>query len=175
MKLTAHEEYGLRCLLQVGKGWPDSALTIPEVSKREGISVAHAAKLLQILRQGGFLKSVRGQIGGYSLASPPEKILVRDVLGLLGGRIYEDEFCQEHKGRVRLCTHSTDCAIRSLWRSIRFNLSRIPGSQGGLRLASLRARHLERSPHPSRLPRGECYGRPSGRPSSPLTCASQSL
>jgi len=118
MKLTAHEEYGLRCLLQVGKGWPDSALTIPEVSKREGISAAHAAKLLQILRQGGFLKSVRGQIGGYSLASPPEKILVRDVLALLGGRIYEDEFCQEHKGRVRLCTHSTDCAIRSLWRSI---------------------------------------------------------
>ena len=118
MKLTAHEEYGLRCLLQVGKGWPESSLTIPEVSKREGISVSHAAKLLQILRQGGFLKSVRGQIGGYSLASPPEKILVRDVLGLLGGRIYEDEFCQEHKGRVRLCTHSTDCAIRSLWRSI---------------------------------------------------------
>jgi Rrf2 family iron-sulfur cluster assembly transcriptional regulator len=118
MKLTAHEEYGLRCLLQVGKGWPESSLTIPEVSKREGISISHAAKLLQILRQGGFLKSVRGQIGGYSLASPPEKIAVRDVLALLGGRIYEEEFCRGHKGRVRLCTHSMDCSIRSLWRGI---------------------------------------------------------
>lgn len=118
MKLTAQEEYGLRCLVQVGKGWPEASLTIPEVSKREGISAHHAAKLLQILRQGGFLKSVRGQTGGYSLASPPDKISVRDVLALLGGRFYEDAFCQGHKGRVRICTHSTDCAIRSLWRSI---------------------------------------------------------
>jgi len=118
MKLTAHEEYGLRCLLQIGKEWPESALTIPEVSKREGLSASHAAKLLQILRQGGFLKSVRGQIGGYSLALPPEKIVVRDVLAVLGGRIYEDEFCQSHRGRVRLCTHSIDCSIRSLWRTI---------------------------------------------------------
>ncbi len=126
MKLTAHEEYGLRCLLQIGKAWPDSALTIPEVSKREGLSVPHAAKLLQILRQGGLLKSVRGQTGGYSLASAPEKILVRDVLALLGGRIYyEDEFCESHRGRVHLCTHSTDCAIRSLWRSIQMAVDEV--------------------------------------------------
>ena len=37
MKLTADEEYGLRCLLQVGKQWPDGVLTIPTVSRREGI------------------------------------------------------------------------------------------------------------------------------------------
>ncbi|MFB3776128.1 MAG: Rrf2 family transcriptional regulator [Bryobacteraceae bacterium] len=118
MKLTAHEEYGLRCLVQIGRAWPESSLTIPEVSKKEGISPHHAAKLLQILRQGGFLKSVRGQIGGYSLALPPDQIAIRDVLSMLGGRLYEDAFCQGHKGRVRACTHSTDCAIRSLWRSI---------------------------------------------------------
>jgi Rrf2 family protein len=118
MKLTAHEEYGLRCLLQIGRAWPGFGLTIPQVSRREGISVAHAAKLLQILRRGGFLKSVRGQTGGYSLALPPDKILVRDVLAALGGRFYQEEFCRGHKGRVRLCTHSTDCSIRSLWRSI---------------------------------------------------------
>jgi Rrf2 family protein len=125
MKLTAHEEYGLRCLLQIGKAWPGTSLTIPEVSRREGISAHHAAKLLQILRQGGFLKSVRGQVGGYSLASPPEQIILRDVLALLGGRLYEDEFCQSHKGRVRVCTHSTDCSIRSLWRTIQAALDEV--------------------------------------------------
>jgi Rrf2 family protein len=118
MKLTAHEEYGLRCLLQIGKAWPDSSLTIPEVSRREGISGHHAAKLLQILRQGGFLKSLRGKAGGYSLASPPDQIVLKDVLALLGGRLYEDEFCESHKGRVRICAHSTECSIRSLWRTI---------------------------------------------------------
>ena len=118
MKLTAHEEYGLRCLLQIGKQGPEGSMTIPEVSRQEGISVPHAAKLLQMLRQGGYLKSVRGQSGGYSLARPPEEIVIRDVLASLGGRLYEDEFCQSHRERVRSCTHSTDCSIRSLWRTI---------------------------------------------------------
>ena len=53
MKLTAHEEYGLRCLLQVAGQWPEKSVTIPEVSRREGISVAYAGKLLQILRRAG--------------------------------------------------------------------------------------------------------------------------
>jgi len=118
MKLTAQEEYGLRCLLQIGNGWPEKSLTIPEVSRREEITEPHAAKLLQILRRGGLLTSVRGQVGGYSLALTPDKIYVRDVLELLGGRIYADEFCRSHKGSGRACAHSTDCSIRSLWRSI---------------------------------------------------------
>lgn len=118
MKLTADEEYGLRCLLQVGNQWPDGSLTIPAVSRREGISAAHAAKMLQILRQGGFVKSVRGQIGGYTLAKPPEEIVLLDVLAAMGGRLYQEEFCSSHKGVVRLCTHSTDCSIRSVWRKV---------------------------------------------------------
>ena len=118
MKLTADEEYGLRCLLQVGRQWPDGVLTIPAVSRREGISVPHAGKVLQMLRQGGLVKSARGQAGGYTLARPPEEILLLDALAALGGRLYEAEFCQGHKGAVRICTHSTDCAIRSLWQTV---------------------------------------------------------
>jgi len=118
MKLSALEEYGLRCLLQVGREWPDGILTIPAMAKREGLSVPHAAKIMQLLRQGGFVRSVRGQVGGYALARPPDKILVREVLVSMGGKLYEEAFCRSHKGALRLCRHTTDCSIRSLWRSI---------------------------------------------------------
>ncbi len=102
MKLTAHEEYGLRCLLQIGKQWPEGSLTIPAVSRLEGISIPHAGKLLQMLRQDGFLKSARGQAGGYTLALPPDRIVIRDVLAALGGRLYEESFCRGHKGQVTI-------------------------------------------------------------------------
>lgn len=127
MKLTAHEEYGLRCLVQIARQWPQKSLTIPEVSRLEGISAAYAAKVLQILRQGGLLKSVRGQVGGYSLATPPEKIVVRDVLNLLGGRVYEEGFCRSHRGQERACAHSSDCSVRSLWRTIQGALDEVLG------------------------------------------------
>jgi Rrf2 family protein len=118
MKLTAHEEYGLRCLLQIGRQGKHGSVTIPRISRAEGISVHHAGKILQMLRQGGFLKSARGQTGGYTLARPPEEIVIGDVLSVLGGRLYEDRFCDDHSGRARTCTHTVDCSIRSLWRTV---------------------------------------------------------
>ena len=55
MKLTANEEYGLRCLVRLGQEGPGGRLTIPEISHAEGVSAAYAAKILRMLRQGGFV------------------------------------------------------------------------------------------------------------------------
>jgi DNA-binding IscR family transcriptional regulator len=37
---------------------------------------------------------------------------------VLGGRLYEPEFCQQHHGSEQICNHSVDCTIRYLWRSL---------------------------------------------------------
>jgi Rrf2 family protein len=118
MKLSSHEEYGLRCLLQVAHRGANGTATIPEISRHEGISIAYVGKLMRILRQGGFVKAARGKVGGYTLALPPERIYVGDLLTVLGGRIYEDDFCNRHSGTLTNCAHSTDCSIRSLWRTL---------------------------------------------------------
>ncbi len=118
MKLSSHEEYGLRCLLQIGRQRDGASLTIPQISRLEGISIHYTGKILQILREAGYLKAARGQAGGYTLARPPEQIVIGDVLAVVGGKLYRDGFCTSHTGHARLCTHSTDCAIRSLWRTV---------------------------------------------------------
>jgi Rrf2 family protein len=118
MKLSSHEEYGLRCLLQVAHQGATGSATIPEISRHEGISIAYVAKLMRILRQAGFVKAARGKAGGYTLALPPEQICVGDALTILGGRIYEDDFCNRHSGTLTSCAHSTDCSVRSLWRAV---------------------------------------------------------
>ena len=118
MKLSSHEEYGLRCLLQVAHQGASGSATIPEISRHEGISIAYVAKLMRMLRQAGFVKAARGKAGGYTLALPPEQICVGDALTILGGRIYEDDFCNRHSGTLTSCTHSTDCSVRSLWRAV---------------------------------------------------------
>ena len=102
MKLSSHEEYGLRCLLQVARHGATGSATIPEISHREGISPAYVGKLMRILRQGGFVTSARGKTGGYTLALPPEHIRVGDALAVLGGRIYGDDFC---RAALRLRRH----------------------------------------------------------------------
>ena len=70
MKLNSSEEYGLRCLLQLARQAPGS-LTIPEISQAEGITHHNVAKLLRILRQGGFVASAAASKAATALAKPP--------------------------------------------------------------------------------------------------------
>jgi Rrf2 family protein len=118
MKFTAQEEYGLRCLLQIGRQGKGGGLTIPEIASADGLSAPYVAKLMRLLRRGGFVKSTRGQTGGYTLARPAEEINVGEVLGSLGGRFFESEFSERYPGSAGICTHTVDCSIRSLWHAV---------------------------------------------------------
>lgn len=118
MKFSAQEEYGLRCLLQIARSGKGGSLTIPEISRVEGLSQTHVAKLLMILRKDGFVSSTRGQTGGYTLARPASEINVGEVLNVLGGKLYDDEFCAKHAGQLTICQHAVDCSVKSLWQVI---------------------------------------------------------
>src|SRR5688572_3949347 len=107
MKFSAQEEYGLRCLIQLARS--GQSMTIPEISRVEGMSTTHVAKLLTILRKEGFIVSTRGQAGGYVLSRPPEEIVIGAVLEALGGKLYDGDFCNRHAGQLSICTHAVDC------------------------------------------------------------------
>ncbi len=123
MKLSANEEYGLRCLVRLG--YANEGLTIPEISQAEGVSTAYAAKLLRVLRQGGFVKAARGKDGGYTLARPAGEIVIGDVIQALGGRLFESSFCESHSGQAAICTRSVDCSVRSLWRAVQVAVDQV--------------------------------------------------
>src|SRR5689334_12683517 len=133
MKLSANEEYGVRCLVRLGyAGYEEQALTIPEISQAEGFSPAYAAKILRVLRKGGFVKAARGKEGGYTLARPAAEIIIGDVMECLGGRLFESSFCESHSGQAAICTRSVDCSVRSLWRAVQVSVDQV------LRKATLR-------------------------------------
>lgn len=118
MRLTSQEEYGLRCLLRVGRVGAEGSISISELSRSEGITEPNVAKMMRVLRQAGLVQSTRGQAGGYALARPAVEIKLGEVLDALGGRLYDPSFCDDHTGVERLCTHMTDCSIRSVWRLV---------------------------------------------------------
>jgi Rrf2 family protein len=126
MKFSAQEEYGLRCLLRIAKFYDvGKSLTIPEISRAEGISEHNTGKILRTLRLGGFLIAERGQIGGYTLSKPPEEIKIDEVLFVIGGKLYDDSFCKTHSGIADFCTNSIDCSVRSLWRMIQESVNSV--------------------------------------------------
>jgi len=119
MKVTAQEEYGLRCLMQVAARPPGAPATITEIAAREAMSVPNVAKLMGFLRQAGLVDSVRGRSGGYVLARPAEQISVYDALLGLGERLFDGEYCGRFHGPDdQDCVHMGGCTIRSVWSRV---------------------------------------------------------
>ena len=111
MKISAQEEYGLRCLVQLATLKRDESLTLPQIASREGISAANAGKLMWLLNKAGFVQATRGTKGGYTLARPSSEIYLNEVIKVLD----EDEIgnhCESYTGILDSCVHKGDCGIR---------------------------------------------------------------
>ncbi|HRY29872.1 MAG TPA: Rrf2 family transcriptional regulator [Elusimicrobiota bacterium] len=116
MKITAMQEYGLRCILQLAARKPSTShMTVREIAKQEHLTPVYVAKILVTLRRGGLVKSIRGVNGGYALSRPPREISAARVLAVLGKVDLGKNLCKRFPGMSSHCTHSGDCRIRPLW------------------------------------------------------------
>ncbi|MDQ3131730.1 MAG: Rrf2 family transcriptional regulator [Acidobacteriota bacterium] len=111
MKISAQEEYGLRCLLQLATIQQNESLTLPQIAEREGISVANAGKLMWLLNKAGFVTSTRGTKGGYTLARAAEEIRLSEVIKVLDKDVLS-KHCDSYTGVLDSCVHKGDCGIR---------------------------------------------------------------
>jgi Rrf2 family protein len=121
MKITAQEEYGVRCLLRLARVGEGQALTIPEIAEAEKLSDPYVAKLLSVLRQAGLIASVRGRTGGYHLAKPPAKVRLGEVMRALGEPLFEDPgYCERHASPdiSGACVHHDGCTLRVIWQTL---------------------------------------------------------
>ena len=118
MKITAQEEYGLRCLLQLAHGDEEKRLTVKEIALREGLSPAYVEKLLRLLGKAGLIHSVRGVKGGYLLNKKPHEISLGAVVRALGQVPTTHEICNQFTGNRAHCIHIDNCCIRAAWETL---------------------------------------------------------
>src|SRR4029079_1433777 len=111
MKISAQEEYGLRCLVQLATLGDAESRTLPQIAEREGCSVANAGKLMWLLNKAGFVHSTRGTKGGDSLARPAVDIRLSEIIKVLDEDVME-KHCGSYTGVMDSCVHSGDCGIR---------------------------------------------------------------
>ena len=111
MKISAQEEYGLRCLVQLANLQDGESLTLPQIAEREGISTANAGKLMWLLNKAGFVQSTRGTKGGYFLSRPAADIRLSEIIKVLDEDVL-DKHCGSYTGVMDECVHNVDCGIR---------------------------------------------------------------
>ncbi len=90
MKFSTRILYGLRAVLVLASRFGEGSLSVSQIAKKEGISVAYLEQILNALKKKGFVKSVRGPQGGYVLAKKPSEIPLMELLVALGDKNFLD-------------------------------------------------------------------------------------
>ena len=113
MHISAVEEYGLRCALQLASLPEGSVLAASQVAEREGISVQYASKILHLFRKSALVSASRGMQGGFCLVRPPESISLKAVFGAF--REDKAAFCTQFSGQQAECVHLKECSVRPVF------------------------------------------------------------
>lgn len=79
MKLTSFTDYSLRVLIYLA-AQPDRRATVTEIARCFCISENHLNKVVHFLGKQGWLNTVRGKGGGFTLAQMPDQIVVGEVV-----------------------------------------------------------------------------------------------
>jgi Rrf2 family nitric oxide-sensitive transcriptional repressor len=83
MQLTRLTDYALRTLMYVGSLPNDQRGQISDVAAAFDIARSHMVKVVHQLGKAGFIRTVRGKGGGFSLAMPADQIRIGDVVRYL--------------------------------------------------------------------------------------------
>lgn len=86
MKISAKIDYACKALLELSVYYPNqSPLPLALISDNQHIPMKFLTQILLLLKQSGYVMSVRGKNGGYLLKKAPQEILLKDVVNDLDG------------------------------------------------------------------------------------------
>lgn len=85
MRVSAKSDYALRALIELAARPGGVAVTAEELGRLQDIPHGFLQAILAELRRAGFVRSQRGQAGGWVMVRPAEEVTVADVIRAVDG------------------------------------------------------------------------------------------
>ncbi|MCL4536551.1 MAG: Rrf2 family transcriptional regulator [Nitrospirae bacterium] len=114
LRLSTKGQYGVRAMYEIARGYPETPVTIKEISERQDVSVAYLEQILNKLRKAGLIRSIKGPGGGYILNKSPEKVSIASILNELEGPVALTSCLDPEGGCVRV----DSCVTHLLWKAL---------------------------------------------------------
>jgi Rrf2 family protein len=167
MKLSKRGEYALRALIDIGiaqeLGFP--ILQASVLASKEKLPIKFLEQILAQLKRGGYVRSTRGKLGGYSLGKPMKRIRLGSVIRFIEGPLAPIR-CVSQTAYVRCsCPDEVHCGLRMLMLDVRNAIARILDRYTLADVVEITLRKLRRDKvTPAFLPPSTNFGRCSRLP-----------
>ena len=114
MRVSTRGRYALRLMLDLAMNNTGEPVRLKDVAKRQEISEKYLEQIISILNKAGFVKSVRGPAGGYSLKRKPEEYTVGMILRLTEGSLAPVDCVEDGTD----CGRADQCVTVLLWKKL---------------------------------------------------------
>ena len=114
MPISQKTQYAVRAVFELAKRQGRGATKISEIAEAQAIPQRFLENILNHLKGGGFVESVRGKEGGYLLVRPAQELTVGQILRFVEGPLSPVECMVD--GKKVPCSMYGHCAFRSLWK-----------------------------------------------------------
>ena len=128
MKITYKGDYAIKSLVYLAARYirergADSYSQIQEISKDQDIPEKFLEQILLSLRNAGFVRSLRGKNGGYTIARDPEEIKLGDIIRLIDGPLAP--IACVSRSAYQKCDFEPRCVLKPIWARVNDAISGI--------------------------------------------------
>jgi Rrf2 family transcriptional regulator, cysteine metabolism repressor len=124
MKLTSKSEYALLALVYLARHVSEGFISVSTIAAAQEIPPKFLEQILLALKRAKYLKSTKGQHGGYCLGKPPDKIALGEIIRFFDGALaptesvskyfYESTPIEKEKSLIRLFKDIRDYVSKKL-------------------------------------------------------------
>ena len=119
MLVSTKGRYALRTMVDLAVHGDGEPVKIKDIANRQGISGKYLEQIISILSRAGYVRSIRGNQGGYYLSKPAAEYTVGMILRVTEGSLsisLAPVDCLS--GEDNPCTRQLDCVTLRLWREL---------------------------------------------------------
>ncbi len=114
MKITTKGRYALRIMVDLAINSNGKYISLKDIATRQEISNKYLEQIIAMLNKAGYLKTARGNNGGYQLAKKPSEYRVGDILKVTEGDMAPTN-CVTKEGE---CERKENCKTFAFWKGL---------------------------------------------------------
>lgn len=96
MKLTSRSEYALLALVYLARRNAIGYVSVETIAEAQNIPQKFLEQIMLALKHAKYVRSSKGQHGGYCLAKPADKISLAEIIRLLDGALAPTESVSQY-------------------------------------------------------------------------------
>ena len=112
MKISTKGRYALVVMIELAMSNDNNYVPLKDIADKQQISVKYLEKIIALLNKAGFVKSNRGNNGGYKLTKKTSEYKVGDILRAAEGNLEPTDCVQVE------CVRKDKCKTFEFWQGL---------------------------------------------------------